>query len=287
MGRDNRRPRRLGKDDHHAGRTIGERRDQAALAAAYDREWSASQTGQPYHTFWRFHPSARDAVESALGPLAGQHILELGAGDGFSTLRLARRGARVIALELSHGGLRTIGARAATAGFAATVAPLRADAQQLPLAGTSVDLVYGENFLMYVDPAKIGSEAARVLKPGGRAVFLEPTAHHPFIRLYRRFGSPYRGTAPRYFTLADIIQLGAHFGTVTHHGYYLSSVLALPLAAYPLLFALAFRSLNRLDRLIARYIPGLRHFGWLTVVTLAEPIAADARTTVNSPSPGP
>ena len=183
-------------------------------------------------------------------------------------MRLARRGARVVALELSHGGLRTIGARAAAAGFAATVAPLRADAQRLPLPTASVDLVYGENFLMYVDPATIGSEAARVLKPGGRAVFLEPTAHHPFIRLYRRFGSPYRGTAPRYFTIADIARLGAHFDTVTHEEYYLCSVLALPFAAYPLLFALAFRSLDRLDRFIAQYLPSLRRFGWLTVVTM-------------------
>jgi len=273
VGRDNRRPRRLGEDDHHPGRTAGERRNQAALAAAYDREWSAAQTGQPYHTFWRFHPSARDAVERALGPLRGQQILELGAGDGFTTLRLARRGARVIALELSHGGLRTIGARAASAGFAATVAPLRADAQQLPLATATVDLVYGENFLMYVDPATIGREAARVLKPGGRAIFLEPTAHHPFIRLYRRFGSPYRGTAPRYFTIADIARLGASFGTVTHEEHYLFSVLALPFAGYPFLFALAFRSLDRLDRLITRVIPALRRFGWLTVVTLDVPTA--------------
>ncbi|HEY8600740.1 MAG TPA: class I SAM-dependent methyltransferase, partial [Thermomicrobiales bacterium] len=197
--------------------------------------------------------------------------LELGAGDGFTTLRLARRGARVVALELSHGGLRTIAARAAAASIAATVAPLRADAQQLPLATASVDLVYGENFLMYVDPATIGRETARVLKPGGRAVFLEPTAHHPFIRLYRRFGSPYRGTAPRYFRLADIPRLGAHFGTVTHEEYYLFSVLALPFATHPLLFALAFRSLDRLDRLVVRYVPRLRSFGWLTVVTLQDP----------------
>lgn len=179
----------------------------------------------------------------------------------------------MIALELSHGGLRTIGARAAASGFAATVAPLRADAQLLPLATASVDLVYGENFLMYVDPAQIGREAARVLKPGGRAVFLEPTAHHPFIRLYRRFGSPYRGTAPKYFTVADIGRLGAGFSTVTHEEHYLFSVLALPFATYPFLFALVFRPLDRLDRLITRVIPALRRFGWLTVVTLDTPNA--------------
>lgn len=218
-------------------------------------------------------------MEKALGPLTGQQILELGAGDGFTTLRLAQRGARVIALELSHGGLRKISARAAAAGLAATVVPLRADAQKLPFASASVDRIYGENFLMYVDPTAIGREAARVLKPGGRAVFLEPTAHHPFIRLYRRVGSPYRGTAPRYFTLTDIARLAANFGTVTHEEHYLFSILALPFAAHPFLFAFAFPPLYKLDRLFLRAIPALRRFGWLTVVTLGEPnIAVDQRS---------
>ena len=135
----------------------------------------------------------------------------------------------------------------------------------------SVDLVYGENFLMYVDPAAIGREAARVLRPGGRAVFLEPTAHHPLIRLYRRLGSPYRGTSPRYFTIAAIADLGARFGRIGHREYYLASVLALPLVSRPLLFALAFRSLAALDSLIFHCFPQLKHFGWLTVVTLEAP----------------
>lgn len=206
-----------------------------------------------------------------MGALNGQTVLELGAGDGFTTLRLARRGAQVIAVELAGAGLRAIVARATEKGLTAKIAPLRADAQRLPLATASVDLVYGENFLMYVDPAAIGREVARVLRPGGRAVFLEPTAHHPLIRLYRRLGSPYRGTAPRYFTIADIAALGAQFANVTNEEYYLFSVLALPLASRPLLFALLFRPLAALDRGIARHMPRLRRYGWLMVLALDTP----------------
>jgi SAM-dependent methyltransferase len=210
-------------------------------------------------------------VEQALGPLAGRAVLELGAGDGFSTLRLARRGARIIAVELSPAGLHSLAGHALAAGVSASVAPLRADAQQLPLPDQAVDLVYGENFLMYVDPTAIGREASRVLRTGGRAIFLEPTAHHPLIRLYRRFGSPYRGTAPRYFTIDAIATLGANFARVTHEERYLLSVLALPLAGRPFLFALAFRTLDRLDRSIVRRFPQSRRFCWLTVITLTDP----------------
>lgn len=221
--------------------------------------------------FWRFRRSARAAVERALGPLAGRRLLELGAGDGATTTRLAGRGARVVAVELSRGGLLALAGRAAGAGQAARIAPLCADAQRLPLAAGSVDLVYGENFLMYVDPAAIGREAARVLRPGGRAVFLEPTAHHPLVRLYRRLGSPYRATAPRYFALDDLPRLAAPFAALTHEEWYLLSVLALPLAGRPFLFALAFRALDALDRLACRLCPSLRRFCWLTVVILDGP----------------
>lgn len=135
-----------------------------------------------------------------------------------------------------------------------------------------VDLVYGENFLMYVDPAAIGREAARVLRPGGRAVFLEPTAHHPLIRLYRHLGSPYRSTDPRYFTIAAIADLGAAFASTIHQEYYLLSILALPLASHPFLFALTFRTLDTLDRGLFRVFPSLRYFCWLTIVTLEAPV---------------
>jgi SAM-dependent methyltransferase len=243
----------------------------AALAAHYDREWSGPSPGQPYRAFWRIRPSARDAVDAQLGSLRGRRVLELATGSGDATLRLAGRGATVIAVELSAGGLRALESRAVAVGLAPKLVPVNADAERLPIAPASVDLVYGENFLMHVDPAAIGREVARVLKPGGRAAFLEPTAHHPLIRLYRRFRSPYRATVPRYFALGDLPRLAAPFATATHQEYYLLSVLALPLAARPLLFALVCRLLGALDQRLLRLCPPLRHFCWLTVITLENP----------------
>ncbi len=141
--------------------------------------------------------------------------------------------------------------------------------ERLPLADASVDLIAGENFLMYVDPAALGRECRRVLRPGGRVVLIEPTAHHPLVRLYRRFGSPYRGTAPRYFALDDLARLAAPFAVATHREFYLLGVLALPLAARPVAFARAFRLLNALDLALFRLCPPLRRLGWLTVITLS------------------
>lgn len=204
-------------------------------------------------------------------------MLELAPGDGATTVRLAERGATVLAAELSRGGLTTLLRRCADKGLSGAVAPLQADVQRLPLADRSVDLVYGENFLMYVDPALVGRECARVLRPGGRVVLLEPTAHHPLVRLYRRVGSPYRATAPRYFALGDLVGLAAPFAGREHRERYFTSILALPLARWPRLFALAFRLLDGLDRLLWRRFPALRKFGWLTVIVLTLAAAPDER----------
>src|SRR4051812_14058489 len=104
----------------------------AALAAHYDREWAGPFPGQPYRAFWRFRPSARDAVDTLLGSLRGRRVLELATGGGDTTLRLAGRGATVIAVELSASGLRTLETRAAEVGLTPRLAPVNADAEQLP-----------------------------------------------------------------------------------------------------------------------------------------------------------
>jgi SAM-dependent methyltransferase len=127
---------------------------------------------------------------------------------------------------------------------------------------------------MYVDPALVGQECARVLRPGGRVVLLEPTAHHPLVQLYRRVGSPYRDTAPRYFALSDLPRLAAPFATLEHREFYFASVLALPLVRWPLLFAMFFAALSLLDRVAWQIFPALRRYGWLTVIVLRTETAS-------------
>lgn len=194
-------------------------------------------------------------------------------------MRLAGQDTTIVAAELSRGGLRTLLRRCIAANVPGKIAPLQADVQRLPLADRSVDLVYGENFLMYVDPALVGRECARVLRPGGRAILLEPTAHHPLVKLYRRLGSPYRATAPRYFALADIARLATPFASVRHQEFYLTSILALPLVRWPRAFGLAFRLLDGIDRLLWRIVPPSRRLAWLTVIEMALPASVEGPET--------
>jgi ubiquinone/menaquinone biosynthesis C-methylase UbiE len=105
-----------------------------------------------------------------LGPaarLAGQTVLEIGAGAAQCSRWLAAQDARPVALDLSHRQL--LHARRIGAGF-----PLvQADAGALPFADHSFDLAcsaYG-GVPFVADSGQVMQEVHRVLRPGGRWVF--------------------------------------------------------------------------------------------------------------------
>jgi SAM-dependent methyltransferase len=129
-----------------------------------DRRWRATDV-----TWGLFrHPESELGV---LRDVAGLRVLDLACGTGYFAAWLARRGASVVALDLSAAQLRT--ARRCQRQYGPTFPLLRADAQRLPLRAGGFDLVVSEHGApAWCDPARWLPEAARVLRPGGRLVFL-------------------------------------------------------------------------------------------------------------------
>jgi demethylmenaquinone methyltransferase/2-methoxy-6-polyprenyl-1,4-benzoquinol methylase len=95
----------------------------------------------------------------------GARVVDLGCGTGDLCRVLGRSGLRAVGVDMAAGMLAK----------ARTSAPLvRADALQLPLADASVDgAISGFALRNVVDIAACFRESARVIRPGGRAVFLE------------------------------------------------------------------------------------------------------------------
>src|SRR4051794_8719055 len=67
-----------------------------------------------------------------------------------------------------------------------------ADGEDLPFPDASFDAVWGNAILHHLDLARAGRELARVLRPGGVAVFCEPWGGNPLLGLARRW-LPYPG----------------------------------------------------------------------------------------------
>lgn len=106
-----------------------------------------------------------------LGAVSGLDVVELACGTAYLSAWLARQGARVVALDLTAAQLDT--ARRCQQSYGPTFPLIEADAEAVPLADESFDLVVSEHgAAAWCDPERWVSEAARLLRPGGRLVFL-------------------------------------------------------------------------------------------------------------------
>ena len=106
-----------------------------------------------------------------LGKVQGMDVLELACGTAYFAAWLARAGARPVALDFSGEQLAT--ARHLQARLGPTFPLVHADAEQVPLASGLFDLVVSEHGVAaWCDPERWLPEAARLLRPGGRLVFL-------------------------------------------------------------------------------------------------------------------
>ncbi len=106
-----------------------------------------------------------------LPDVAGLDAIELGCGTAYVSAWLARRGARPVGVDVTPAQLETARAMQAEHGLAFPL--IEANAEAVPLPDASFDLAVSEyGAAIWCDPARWIPEAARLLRPGGRLVFL-------------------------------------------------------------------------------------------------------------------
>ena len=113
--------------------------------------------------------------ESQVGMLpddvAGQDVIELGCGTAYVSAWLARRGARPVGIDNSEAQLDT--ARRLQREFGLDFPLVHGNAEEVPFPDHSFDLVISEyGASIWCDPYLWIPEAARLVRPGGRLVFL-------------------------------------------------------------------------------------------------------------------
>jgi SAM-dependent methyltransferase len=139
-----------------------------AIAGEYvesaDRNWATDEFSWG---IWHIP----EAQVDALPPVAGKDVVELGCGTAYVSAWLARRGARPVGVDVAENQLAT--ARAKQAEYGLEFPLIHASAEAVPLPDDSADLVVSEyGACLWCDPDAWLSEAARLLRPDGRLVFL-------------------------------------------------------------------------------------------------------------------
>jgi len=137
-------------------------------ASSYDSKWGID-----------FGEIGQSQVLGKLRKLVGHEVdrgyersLEIGAGTGYFSLNLMLAGVvrEATCTDISPGMVTTLGANAQRLGLEVRTA--RADAESLPFAAESFDLVLGHAVLHHLpDLRRAFAEFHRVLRPGGRIVF--------------------------------------------------------------------------------------------------------------------
>jgi SAM-dependent methyltransferase len=138
------------------------------------------------------------------------------------------------------------------------------DASCLPFESESMDLVHGRSILHHLPVEQAVEEAARVLAPGGRLLFVEPLGHNPFLRAFRRLTPGMRTPDEHPLLRRDLELVERYFATGSAQWFDLAGLLAVPISNRRFGRS-ARRTLNRLDVRVGRRWPLVGSYGWWVV----------------------
>jgi SAM-dependent methyltransferase len=221
----------------------------------------------------RFQESFGNYFDSLLGEVKNKRVLEYGCGDcRYLSLRLALLGAKVVTVDISGESVSKTYRVIKNYLLLSRVKPMRVDCEVLCFADASFDLVVGRAILHHLDLERALPELRRVLKPGGKALFIEPLGMNPWINLYRKLTPRQRSAGEHPLTYADLEKLGRYFSHISHREFNLLSL--------PFIFIASLvkgkKWLNRLlpmltaaDEYLFRRFPFLSRYCWTTVISLA------------------
>jgi len=130
------------------------------------RNWASGQISWGIWDLRESEVGVLDDVE-----LDGRDVVELGCGTAYFSAWFARRGARPVGVDVAEAQLET--ARRLQGEHGLEFPLVHASAEDVPLPDASFDLAFSEyGASIWCEPNRWIGEAARLLRPGGRLVFL-------------------------------------------------------------------------------------------------------------------
>jgi SAM-dependent methyltransferase len=225
--------------------------------ARYDRPLGDT----PYPLEYSYH---------LLGDVRGRRIVDYGCGSGANSVLLANRGAHVYGVDISPDLVTLASRRMAINGRPNGATFLVCSGYDLPLPDGSIDIVFGIAILHHLDLSKASREIARVLRPGGRAIFQEPVRNSRIVRAIRPL-IPYRqpdlSPFERPLTDRELQDFARPFASVRQRAFLLPHVAIgqkLPGVKRHVDF------LYRSDASILQRMPSLAHFAGIRVLELTK-----------------
>jgi len=158
------------------------------------RWWDPEGECRPLH---EINPLRLAWIEHRAGGLGGRRVVDVGCGGGILSEAMARRGARVVGIDLANEALAAAREHAHDTGIEIDYRGIGTEALARREPG-SFDVVTCMEMLEHVpDPAAIVTACAQLVKPGGTVV-LSTINRNPKAWLYAIVGAEYLlGLLPR------------------------------------------------------------------------------------------
>ena len=221
-----------------------------------------------------------------LGDLRGKKVLDLGCGAGETSVYFALQGADVYACDIAEESV-ALATRLAEK-FKVNAHFATADSSDLPYPDQQFDFVFGNGVLHHVELSSAAKEVHRVLKSGGKALFIEPLPYNPAINVYRVLAKDVRSSDEKPLSFKQLKGFAAPFSSWDHREFWLFSLLIFfhfffvrgwhPSKVrywkrvieagneYSSLFA----RLQAMDNFCLKYLPFLRYLCWNTVLVVRK-----------------
>jgi ubiquinone/menaquinone biosynthesis C-methylase UbiE len=208
-----------------------------------------------------------------LGNMKNKKTLDYGCGVGELAIKLLRKEAIVFSFDISYKRLSLAKYNTNKAEPDKTVFLSKMNGERLGYKDNSFDIVIGRGILHHLNLNDVSKEIYRVLKPGGKALFIEPLGMNPLINAYRKLTPGDRVPDEKPLSFKDIKEIGQLFSNSGHEEFYFSTFLAYFVKVIfrnDCLFERTFLLFSKLDEIIKILFPFMRRYYWQSVLCLEK-----------------
>lgn len=160
---------------------------------------------------WRYFP--KEFLFHELGDLNGKKVCDLGCGDGQVAVQMAKMGAEVTAIDISPELIELVEKRAIVNDVKDRVNAIVGDVEHADLPVGSFDYVVCYDVLHHVAIAAVVPKILDMMKPGGKAIMIEPVAFSALLEKVREWAPIEKDASPldRQLNKSEIDEIARYF----------------------------------------------------------------------------
>ena len=212
-------------------------------------------------------PFSHKYFYSQFTDIQDRRILDIGCGYGFTSVNLAKRGARINSIDISPKMIELTRRNAQFNNVEKEIEAKVMSAQEMDFRDDTFDFVVGLGVLHHLNLELTGKEISRVLKPEGRALFIEQRIPFKFLIFVRSIFPNKCFESPGGSQLSDkeIESFSSNFASCQIE-YFL---FLKKFARFPIIKRYE-KQLDRIDVKLIKKCPWLKKIYWTFVIQLSK-----------------